>query len=133
MHYPDLSEIAARYGAELILLFGSAVSERLHEHSDLDLAVQLDDPNIDFHQFATLTHDLQKVFPEREVDLCILNRADPLFLKKITENCRLLYGPPRRLLELKIYGYKRYQDHRPYFAMEREYVRRFLLENCRPR
>ncbi len=47
-------------------------------------------------------------------------------LKKIIERCRLLYGSPRRLAELKIYAFKRYQDHRRYLALEREYVQRML-------
>jgi hypothetical protein len=56
--------------------------------------------------------------------VAILNRADPLFLKKITEHCRLLYGPPRAFYEFKIYAFKRYQDHRRFLAMERDYVAR---------
>jgi len=56
------------------------------------------------------------------------NGMDPnqlsLFLKKITEQCRLLYGSPRALSELMIYAFKRYQDHRRFLAMEREYVSR---------
>jgi len=64
--------------------------------------------------------------PDHEVDVAIINHADPLFLKKITERCRLLYGSPRRLAELKIYAFKRYQDHRRYLALEREYVHRTL-------
>jgi len=35
----------------------------------------------------------------------------------------LLYGPTRPLHELKIYAFKRYQDHRRFLAMERAYVR----------
>jgi len=30
--------------------------------------------------------------PGCKVDLAILNRADPLFLKKIVESCRVLFG-----------------------------------------
>jgi hypothetical protein len=36
----------------------------------------------------------------------------------------LLHGSPRRLHELKMYAFKRYQDHRRYLAMERDYVAR---------
>jgi predicted nucleotidyltransferase len=32
----------------------------------------------------------------------------------------------RQLQELKIYAFKRYQDHRPYFVMERAFVDRFV-------
>jgi len=56
----------------------------------------------------------------------ILNRADPLFLKQIVEGCELLYGFERALAELKMVAFRRYQDHRRYLAMERDYVRSFL-------
>ena len=79
-----------------------------------------------------MIQELQGVFPEYEVDLALINRADPLFLKKITEDCRLLYGEPRQLQELKIYAFKRYQDHLPYFAMERTYVDRYLKTVIEP-
>jgi hypothetical protein len=41
-----------------------------------------------------------------------------------------VYGDPRALEELKIYAFKRYQDHRRFFAMERAYVERFLRERA---
>lgn len=63
--------------------------------------------------------DLQRCFPDRELDLAIVNRADPLFLKHVVDGGRLLYGSTRALAELKILAFKRYQDHRPYLVMER--------------
>ena len=35
---------------------------------------------------------LHVLHPDHEVDVAIINHADPLFLRKITERCRLLYG-----------------------------------------
>jgi hypothetical protein len=93
----DLETIARRHGIELLLESGSVVTGQVHPRSDLDLAV-----------------------------LAIINHADPLFLRKITERCRLLHGSPRRLAELSIYAFKRYQDHRRYLTLEREYVDRTL-------
>jgi predicted nucleotidyltransferase len=122
----DLEKIAHRHGVELILKFGSMVTGRVHPRSDVDLAVLLDRPAPSFEELADLRHELQSLNSDREVDVAIINHADPLFLKKITEGCRLLYGSPRRLAELKIYAFKRYQDHRRYLALEREYVQRTL-------
>lgn len=59
-----------------------------------------------------LAADLQRCFPGGELDLAVINRADPLFLARIVNGCRLLYGAPRALAELKIYAFKRYQGHR---------------------
>ena len=85
-----------------------------------------DRPVVSFRELADLRHELQGLDPTREVDLAIINHADPLFLKTITDRCRLLHGSPRRLAELKIYAFKRYQDHRRYLALERAYVDRTL-------
>jgi hypothetical protein len=83
-------------------------------------------PALSHRAYSDLLYDLHEVFPDREVDLSFINHADPLFLKKIVENCRILFGAPRQLQSLKIYAFKRYQDHRRYFQMEEAYVKRFL-------
>ena len=126
MNAEDLEQIARRHGIELLLEFGSMVTGQVHPRSDLDLAVLFNRPVVSFEKLADLRHELQSLNPEREVDLAIINHADPLLLRKITERCRLLFGPPRRVAELKIYAFKRYQDHHRYLALEREYVHRTL-------
>jgi predicted nucleotidyltransferase len=121
---PDrVSTVCRTHGVRLLLQFGSTVSGRTHGTSDVDLAVLLDRRPASLDVYADLVADLQALLPGTEVDVALINGADPLFLKQIVESCRLLYGPPRALQELKIYAFKRYQDHRPYLAMERAYVR----------
>lgn len=122
----ELSATAKKYGVLLILRFGSSVTAKIHARSDVDIAVLLDRPEISFQEHADLLNDLQRHFPEAEVDLALINHADPLFLKKITDDCRILYGPVEKLQRLKIYAFKRYQDHRKYFDMERRYAAKYL-------
>jgi hypothetical protein len=62
------------------------------------------------------------VFPDRKIDLAILNHADPLFLKQVTDHCRLLHGSEADLRRLKLLAFKRYQDHRKYLDLERRFV-----------
>lgn len=120
-----LDAIARRHGIRLLLQFGSTVAGTEHARSDVDLAVRLERP-LSLHERADLAHDLQALFPGGEVDLAVIDRADPLFLKQVTERCRLLYGARRDLHELKCYAFRRYQDHRKYLPLEREYVARTL-------
>jgi predicted nucleotidyltransferase len=127
-----LEDIAQRHGVEMILEFGSMVTGRVHARSDVDLAVLFDRPAVSFRALADLSHELQSLDAEREVDVAIINHADPLFLKRITEGCRLLLGSPRRLAELRMYAFKRYQDHRRFLSLEREYVQR-TLDRLAPR
>ncbi len=128
----SLERVARKFGIELILEFGSMVTGQVHPRSDLDLAILLGGPSLSFRDLADLRHELQVLHPDHEVDVAIINHADPLFLKKITERCRLLYGSTRRLAELKIYAFKRYQDHRRYLVLEREYVQRTLARLSAP-
>ena len=122
----SLTDIAQKHGIVLALKFGSSVTGQEHPRSDVDLAVLLDRANVTFEEHIELLQSLQPLFPDRELDLALINHADPLFLKKITDNCELLYGPPERLQVLKLYAFKRYQDHRRFFEMERQFAERFL-------
>jgi len=121
-----LRELGERYGIELLLRFGSTVAGATHARSDLDLGVILRDPDIGFDRLAALQADLQEQFRALRVDLAILNRADPLFLKKVLEHCELLLGDSSRLAELRCLAFRRYVDHRRFLDMERDYVRRRL-------
>ncbi len=122
----DLRRIAQAYGIRLVLQFGSTVTGRVHPASDVDLGVLLERPSLTLEERSELLHELQRLFPDREVDLAILNHADPLFLKKVTEDCHLLYGGPADFQRFKLYAFKRYQDHRKYFDLERRFVAKAL-------
>jgi predicted nucleotidyltransferase len=121
-----LEHIAKRHGIRLLLQFGSSVSGHEHAGSDIDIAVLLDDPALSYDATGSLYADLQALFPQREVDVAIVNTADPLFLKQIMSTARLVYGDERSLHELRIYAFKRYQDHRRFLALERSYVERIV-------
>ena len=119
---PGLRELAQRFRIRLILQFGSTVTGSTHDRSDLDLAVKLDSADVSLQTVLEMQEALQMQFPGREVDLAILNRADPLFLRKIVESCRVLFGTPQDLARLRLHAFKTYQDFRPYLELERRHV-----------
>jgi predicted nucleotidyltransferase len=121
-----LDDLCRSHRIRLLVQFGSTVRGGTHARSDVDLGVLLERSHLSLAEHAELLHELQRLFPGREVDLAILNTADPLFLRKIAERCRLLHGPARLFHEFRIRAYKRYQDHRRFLALEREYVARVL-------
>ncbi len=121
-----LDDVCRRHGVALLVQFGSTVSGNVHEHSDLDLAALVDGDPASRDARIDLYVDLVPLFPGRDVDLALINTADPLFLKKILEHGRLLYGSVRRFAELRAYAYRRYQDHKRFLALERSYVKRAL-------
>jgi predicted nucleotidyltransferase len=122
----DFAAIARRYGIRLLLQFGSTVTGSLHPRSDVDIAVLLDRPPLALEAHGALLHELQTLFPDREVDLAFLNHADPLFLQRVVERCRLLHGHSADLQRLRLYAFKRYQDHRRFLDLERRFVARAL-------
>lgn len=121
-----IDEIARAYGLRLVLQFGSQVSGKVHQRSDIDIAVMFEEAASARARLLDLIADLRGIFAERDVDLSLINRADPLFLKKILEDCELVSGEPRSLAELKMYAFRRYIDHKRYLRLEEQYVRRLL-------
>jgi predicted nucleotidyltransferase len=98
----------------LILAFGSRVNGWLHSNSDLDLAVLHNGESKPLEVAA----DLQDVFPEYEVDVVNLNRANPLLLKSVIKGCQLLAGEKSHYYEFRIHAFHRYQDFKPYLKLE---------------
>lgn len=119
----QIRAIAERFGALLVVQFGSTVRGTTHAESDLDLAVQFEvyDGRA-FERVQEMQAALQSVLPGRRVDLAILNHADPLFLRTVVESSRLVYGAAADFARLRLRAFKRYQDFLPYLAMERRYV-----------
>lgn len=122
----DFERIAKRFNLRLILAFGSAISVRVQPQSDIDIAVLAEKSDLTMKDYSNLLFELQKLFPQREVDVALINQADPLFLKKIVERCGILYGRSLELAKLKIYAFKRYVDHRKFFEMEEKFAQRFI-------
>ena len=104
--------------------FGSTVTGRTHAQSDCDLGVLFEHRPASLGVLADVVADLQAVSPGRDIDVGVLNHADPLFFKLVMEHGRLLYGSERRFQALQLLAFKRYQDHRRYLALERAYVER---------
>ena len=126
MGISSLAEIGVRHRVRLLLQHGSTVSGHVHAGSDLDIAALFEDGQGSLAGVIALSADLQEFYPGRDVDVAVINHADPLFLKKVLERCERLYGSPRVLAELRMYAFRRYQDHRRFLALERPYVRQAL-------
>lgn len=125
-----LEQLARRTGIRLMLQFGSTVAGTHHPHSDLDIAIMFETGDVPLRVLSEISEELRELFPGREIDLAVANRADPLFLKKITEQYRLLFGKETDLARLRLYAFKRYQDHRRFLALERRFVSRRLADLC---
>jgi len=117
-----IARIAENFGLSLVVLFGSVAAGTERPDSDIDLGVQFKGGDPGLSRTLDVRGELSILFPERDVDLTILNRADPFFMKKIAERCEFLYGEPAKASAFLLLAFKRYQDHRKYLEMEREYA-----------
>ena len=77
----DVSAVARKHGIRLLLQFGSSVTGQLHPASDVDFAVLLERVPDSFAPEADLVADLQMLVADRNVDVTLINRADPLLLQ----------------------------------------------------
>lgn len=123
----EIRRIGEKHHLSLVLAFGSFAKGKVHKRSDLDIAV-LVKQELDFKEYSKLYSDFSEVFEGQNVDLVLINHADPLFFKQIVGNCRLLYGSKRVLAELKIYSFKKYCDYRPYLNLEKKFVLQFIKQ-----
>lgn len=121
-----IKKIANKYGIRLLLMFGSRVSKKTHQLSDIDIGVLFEKNQINFERYSNLLNDLGEIFPEKEIDLAIINNADPLFLAKIMENYQLLFGKKKDLDKLKLYSFHQFCDYQKYFNLEKEFARRLI-------
>lgn len=123
----DLAELAERHGLRLIVAFGSRAKGKAHPGSDLDIAVlPKQGVEISFRGLVDLAGDLQRVFPDAEVDASLIPHADPLFLKKIFEGGVLLYGAEVEFRRYRVYAFRRYSEYLPYLSLEEEATRRLV-------
>lgn len=102
-----LDEIRQKYALELILLHGSQVSGQTHAKSDVDVAVLSKDRNTNLDWYV-LASDLNEVFEMDNVDVTILNHANPLLLKTVTDKAKLLSGNVADFFKLKLRAFHAY-------------------------
>ena len=126
LHLPtakDLQSIAKRYHLRLIVLFGSQATRRTHLESDVDVAIWVERP-LSTAKRNRLWIDLSKVFGA-DVDLTVLNHAEPLLLWHVATKGRLLYGSTRWAWpDFKAYAFRNYQDTQKFRDDLTRYLRR---------
>ena len=87
--YTKLANLAARYGAQRLVLYGSRARGDFHERSDIDLAVY-GMPENQRGGFSMETEDLPTLL---KLDIVNVSQGmDPAFLKNIEEDGVTLYA-----------------------------------------
>ncbi|MBI4812271.1 nucleotidyltransferase domain-containing protein [Candidatus Falkowbacteria bacterium] len=127
----ELRKIAEKYKLKLIVLFGSLARRKEREDSDMDIGVIFKDGvKVDFNKEIDLISNFFKIF-QKEIDLSVLNKANPLLLREASENAILLYGGEKDFFNFKLYAFHRYNDYLPFFKLEEKLNKKIIYNYAR--
>lgn len=122
-----LQPIAQKYGLRFIVLFGSVARGRVHEESDIDIGIYLERP-IAFGKRLNLWLELSEIF-RAEIDLAVLNHAEPVFGSLVSRDGKLLYEGKKYAWEnWKSYKIRQYWDTKKFRDDLERYVARRVKE-----
>jgi predicted nucleotidyltransferase len=110
-------------GLQLVLAFGSVVSQRVHKHSDIDLAFLFNKP-VDI---LRLTNRVIRLLQTDNVDIVDLKRASPILIFSAAKYGRLLYERlPGVFNEFYSLAFRRYMDTEKLRNAQAMAIRHFL-------
>ena len=101
---------------EVAYIFGSMARGTESALSDIDIAILIDDQQIDEDEFrygykAEILADLMKIFKTNHVDLVILNEANTLLRHRVLYHGKLIYSKnEKKRIEFQTNTIDRYID-----------------------
>jgi len=121
-----INQLAQKYHLKMILLFGSQVSGKLNQESDIDIAF-LSKKNLSFKQEYFLNYELTNIFQNHQIDTTNLRKAPPLLMKEILNNSQILYQSAPMIFDaFEVYALQRYQEALPLFVMHQQAIKNFI-------
>lgn len=122
----DIKKLSHKYNLKMVLLFGSQVNGLLHQESDIDIAF-LPMDKLTFGQECRLNYQFTEIFHNEKVDTTNLQKAPPLLMKQIIDNCQMLYQKEDDVFDkFEVYALQRYQEAGPLFSLHQESIKNFL-------
>ncbi|MEK7500650.1 MAG: nucleotidyltransferase domain-containing protein [Patescibacteria group bacterium] len=113
-----IEQLAQKYNLELVLLFGSQVTGKVHKESDYDIGY-VSARKLDLDDEGRLINDLMGVVgvdDERFINLVNIKKANPLLLYAITSSCQVLYEKePTVFARLRAFAFKQYVETKPLY------------------
>ncbi|PIS32173.1 hypothetical protein COT40_01425 [Candidatus Peregrinibacteria bacterium CG08_land_8_20_14_0_20_41_10] len=123
----ELKKLANLYQLDLILLFGSRLTGKMHPESDLDLAFY-SHKGLSTVKQDRLLNDLTKITQENKIDLIDLKKASFLLAMNIAKEGRVLFSRQKGLFD-DLLGkiYLNYMDFQRFYRWRSELVKNFSL------
>lgn len=89
-------ELCRLHKVKSLAVFGSILTDRFNEHSDVDLLVDFEPVDLESFDYVSNYYDLRDAFERlfnRKVDLIEYgNQLNPLFKSAVDKKKRLIYG-----------------------------------------
>jgi len=122
-----LRKICKQDKISLVIFFGSYSRGQANKNSDLDLAVLVDKKSINDDLELSLLTTFINLVRRDNLDLVLLNRADPLLQSQVAWYGTLLYEKTSGLFNrFKVQAMRNYDDAQKFIRLEEIYVHNFL-------
>ena len=108
-----ISQIAENYNIKMMVVFGSQISGKTHQGSDLDIGILLNQEPSSYHSLLNVQSELKKVFSKFKIDLRYLHNTTPYFLFEAVYKGELLYGSNYEYAKLCAKAFKQFVDIKP--------------------
>jgi predicted nucleotidyltransferase len=125
-----LRKIAQKYSIELLLIFGSQTSGKVHKESDFDIGY-LSKKNLSLKEEGQLMIDLAPVLkiPLEKMELAPLKGGSPFFLKEVFTNSQVLYARDELIFDrYKIYALRYFEEFQPIFEQMKKILKKRVKE-----
>lgn len=97
----DLSDVFEREPVGLVLCFGSQATGRIHDHSDVDLAVELDglQPGDEGYNdaFFRVYREVTRLLDRDDIDIVDVNSLSESLAQAVLADGVRIYGEPARV------------------------------------
>lgn len=123
----ELKEVCKKYDIKLMVLFGSLVKNYCTEKSDIDLAIYVSNIRIIKDNKQLLLNEIGRIFKDREIDIVLLNYADPLIKFTIAREGRAIYEEEEGLFnEIKVRSVGEHNDARKFYLLDKMYIQQYI-------
>lgn len=122
----NIKMICPKYQIKLMILFGSYNTEKYNSNSDIDIAIQIESKENIYNIKKNIIQELSLIL-KREIDLVILNYADPLLKFQVANNGRLVFEKIEGIYNtFKVNAIKEYYDARKFFKLEKKVINNYI-------
>jgi hypothetical protein len=125
----NINELVQKYGIKLLYVFGSYAKGSNNKNSDIDIAVLVNDNYKPMYKLYMIG-DLTSIFKRDDIDLVILNGANPVLRHQVIKYGKIIYEESleeKVIFEAKVLSV--YMDMEPFRRTQMEFINERLSEN----